>query len=102
MKRVWLSRNVAAALTFCTAFALFTFAPLTFAQMANSIPDFHSFNVGWVGIGNELEPPASGPGPVLAHPDYPYISNAQASRTGEDANFRIADLNNPTLQLCPI
>ncbi len=62
------------------------------------IPDFHGFSVGWVGIGNELDPPDSGPGPVTAHPDYPYISNAQASRTGEDANFRIADLDNPTLQ----
>lgn len=98
MRQIYLICGVALALTFCTAFALQAFIPRAFARSASSIPDFHSFNVGWVGIGNELEPPPSGPGPVLAHPDYPYVSNAQAARTGEDANFRVADLSNPILQ----
>jgi len=67
-------------------------------QDAPSIPDFYSGDVGWIGIGNELEPPPSGPGPVGAHPDHPYISNAEAARTGAPANFRVADLTNPILQ----
>ncbi len=64
----------------------------------NAIPDFLSGDVGWIGIGNELEPPPTGPGPVQAHPDHPYISNAEAARTGAPANFRVADLSNPILQ----
>lgn len=73
-------------------------SPQSIAQEVSPIPDFHGFNVGWVGIGNELEPPTSGPGPVTADPDYPYISNQQALETGEDANFRIAELDNWVLQ----
>lgn len=94
MRRVYFSFGVAAALTLPVVLGL-----QVYAQTAPAIPNFHSFDVGWVGIGNELEPPASGPGPVAAHPDYPYISNAQAAQTGEDANFRVADLDNPILQL---
>ena len=63
-----------------------------------TIPDFFSGDVGWIGIGNELEPPPSGPGPVRAHPDHPYVSNAEAARTGAAANFRVGDFSNPILQ----
>jgi hypothetical protein len=89
------------AATATAAIALGVFmasAPPGFAQDANTIPDFLGFSVGWMGNGNEWEPVGPGPGPVQAHPDYPYISNAQAARTGEDANFRVADLDNPSLQ----
>ncbi len=67
-------------------------------QDAPSIPDFYSADVGWIGIGNEFEPLANEPGPVRAHPDHPYVSNGRAQRTGEDPNFRVADLTNPILQ----
>jgi len=92
-------KQVFCSLSVTLAYVLFIgLAQQAHSQSVVSIPDFHAFNVGWVGIGNELEPPISGLGPVVAHPDYPYISNAQAAQTGEDANFRIADLNNPILQ----
>jgi hypothetical protein len=72
-------------------------APNAVAQDASSFPDFFSMNVGWVGIGNELGIPEEGPGPVTFDPEHPYISNEEAARTGQAANFRIADLTNPIL-----
>jgi hypothetical protein len=93
MRQYGFSHYAALALAICMAPV-----SLAKAQDASAIPDFLGHSAGWVGIGNELEPPASGPGPVVAHPDYPYVSNAEAAATGRDANFRIADLNNPTLQ----
>ena len=78
--------------------AWLAFSTPALTQDAPSIPDFYAGDVGWIGIGNELNPPPNGPGPVSAHPDHPYISNAVAARTGAAANFRVADLDNPILQ----
>jgi hypothetical protein len=70
-----------------------TFAP------AQQIPDFSSNNTGWNGDGeNEFISPKSGPGPVKSDPAHPYISNFRAARTGETANWRVADLTNPILK----
>ena len=69
------------------------------ALSAAEIPDFSSHNVAWDGAGeNEFTPPKSGPGPVTSDPAHPYISNFRAARTGERANWRIADLTNPILK----
>jgi hypothetical protein len=68
------------------------------AQENLPIPDLYSNNVAWIGIGNDFEQPPAGPGPVTFDPAIPYISNARAARTGEAANFRVADLTNPILQ----
>ena len=86
------SRAVALCLVFCAAVS-----PLAFGQEI-TIPDFDLGGVAWIGIGNELEQPPEGPGPVTFDPAHPYISNAEAARTGADANFRVADLTNPILQ----
>jgi hypothetical protein len=54
---------------------------------------------GWDGDGeNEFTPPKSGPGPVTSDPAHPYVSNFEARRTGAQANWRVADLNNPNLK----
>jgi hypothetical protein len=54
---------------------------------------------GWDGNGeNEFTPPKSGPGPVTSDPVHPYVSNFRAVRTGEHANWRVADLSNPILK----
>jgi hypothetical protein len=54
---------------------------------------------GWDGNGeNEFTPPNSGPGPVTSDPVHPYVSNFRAVRTGEHANWRVADLSNPILK----
>lgn len=71
-------------------------SPLAIGQ-ESSIPDFDQGGVAWIGIGNELGQPPEGPGPVTFDPAHPYISNAEAARTGVDANFRVADLTNPIL-----
>lgn len=68
------------------------------AQAAAAIPDFSTNNVAWIGIGSDLVPPPSGPGPVVNDKAHPYVSNAQARLTGQQPNFRVADLNNPILQ----
>jgi len=64
-----------------------------------AIPDFSSNGTGWDGRGeNEFTPPKSGPGPVTSDPAEPYISNFEARRTGQQPNWRIANLNNPNLK----
>jgi hypothetical protein len=78
--------------------AWLAFSTPALTQDFPTIPDFYSGDIGWIGIGNELEPLTNEPGPVRAHPDHPYISNAVAARTGAAANFRVADLDNPILQ----
>src|SRR4051794_30618874 len=66
---------------------------------AQQIPDLSSNGTGWNGGGdNEFTPPMSGPGPVQSDPAHPYISNFRAARTGEKANWRVADLTNPILK----
>jgi hypothetical protein len=74
-------------------------APAVHAADGAPIPDFSSNGVGWFGDGeNEFLPPKSGPGPVTSDPAHPYVSNFQARRTGEQPNWRVADLNNPNLK----
>jgi hypothetical protein len=64
-----------------------------------TIPDLSANNVAWDGDGeNDFSPPKSGPGPVLSDPANPYISNFKARRTGQQPNWRIADLANPILK----
>jgi hypothetical protein len=80
------------------SFLLALAIPYAASAQQPTIPDFSANFVAWIGIGNELEAPPEGPGPVTFDPQYPYVSNAQAARTGAPANFRVADLTNPILQ----
>jgi hypothetical protein len=69
------------------------------APAADAIPDLSSPDTAWDGMGeNEFLPPKSGPGPVTSDPAHHYVSNFEARRTGEQPNFRIADLTNPILK----
>jgi hypothetical protein len=68
-----------------------------------SIPNFApNSNVGWVasgkGFGVDFVQPPSGPGPVTNDPAYPYLTNAEAARTGRQPTYRVADLTNPILK----
>jgi hypothetical protein len=58
--------------------------------------------VGWVasgkGFGVDFVAPPSGPGPVTNDPKYPYLTNAEAARTGKQPTYRVADLTNPILK----
>jgi hypothetical protein len=77
-------------------------APVIAAEQA-AIPNFApNPNVGWVasgkGFGVDFVQPASGPGPVTNDPAYPYLTNAEAARTGRQPTYRVADLTNPILK----
>jgi hypothetical protein len=82
---------------------LLSAASLPFARSEERIPNFaNSPNVGWIasgmGFGTDFVQPPSGPGPVTNDPRYPYVTNADAARTGKQPTFRVADLANPILQ----
>jgi hypothetical protein len=69
------------------------------AAEAPKVPDFSANNVAWDGGGdNDFTAPKSGPGPVRSDPAHPYVSNFVAVRTGQQPNWRIADLTNPILK----
>jgi hypothetical protein len=68
-----------------------------------AVPNFSTdSSVGWVasgmGFGTDFVQPPSGPGPVTNDPAHPYVTNADAARTGKQPTFRVADLSNPILQ----
>ena len=44
-----------------------------------------------------LPPERAGPGPVVSHPDYPYVPNAQGDDAAGNPTYRVADLSNPIL-----
>ena len=48
--------------------------------------------------GDNFLQPESGPGPVMAHPDYPYRPNGVGDDAAGNPTYRIADLSNPILQ----
>src|SRR5262245_33626547 len=53
--------------------------------------------IGWGSnrlASDDFLPPKSGPGPVLADPQHPYIPN----QSPENSTYRVADLTNPILQ----
>ena len=93
-------RNLRSFLSALSAGVLVCSASLGHAQQTPStaIPDLSSNAAAWIGIGNDLVPPPSGPGPVVSDKAHPYISNDLARRTGQQPNFRVADLSNPILQ----
>ena len=62
------------------------------------IPNFNpDGRTGWGSnrlASDDFLPPKSGPGPVLADPQHPYIPN----QSPENSTYRVADLTNPILQ----
>ena len=56
------------------------------------------FGGGGEGFGVDFVQPPSGPGPVTNDPAYPYLTNAEAARTGRQPTYRVADLGNPILK----
>jgi hypothetical protein len=62
------------------------------------IPNFNpDGRIGWGSnrlASDDFLPPKSGPGPVLADPQHPYIPN----QSPENSTYRVADLSNPILQ----
>src|SRR5215471_13974585 len=70
-----------------------------FAQVSAPIPNFSSATAGWTtSIGGEFLPVPGSPGPVVADPRYPFLTNVDANARGKTPNYRIGDLTNPNLR----
>jgi hypothetical protein len=89
----------------CCALGLGILASLTCAASAFSAqdnttqPNFApTANISWAPIYQEFMPPASGPGPVMADPAHPYITNQEAAAKGIQPTFQVGDVNSPILQ----
>jgi hypothetical protein len=59
-----------------------------------SIPDFSSFDYGWIAINSDFTPVAGSPKPVTYDPKYPFRRNDEPGQ----ATYRVADLDNPNLK----
>jgi len=70
------------------------------ARGANAIPPLASAGFGWqTGIADWQDPPpGNGHGPIKPHPDHPYVSNAEAGRTGKQPTLRIGNDTDPVLK----
>jgi len=70
------------------------------APHEHAIPPLASANFGWqTGTADWQQPPAGhGHGPIKPHPQHPYISNAEAGRTGKQPTLRIGDDTDPVLK----
>ena len=55
-------------------------------------------SVGWVVVLGGFKRPASGPGPIMADPNYPNVNNNVFRLTGKQPTLPLADLSNPILQ----
>ena len=64
------------------------------APASGAIPDFSSFQDGWVAINSDFTPvPGPGPKPVAFDPKFPFRRNDEPG----PATYRVANLNNPNL-----
>ena len=70
------------------------------APHEHAVPPLASANFGWqTGIADwQQPPPGHGRGPIKPHPQHPYVSNAEAGRTGGQATLRIGDDTDPVLK----
>jgi hypothetical protein len=70
------------------------------AQSAKDIPPFASANYGWQSNVEDWEdPPAgSGHGPIKNDPAYPFLNNAEGTRSGTGATKRITNTKDPVLK----
>ena len=72
------------------------------AQTTTAIPNFAPDDqTSWYPdrpTGDNFLPPASGPGPIMSRPGYPYVPNNGRDFAGSNPTYRIADLTNPILQ----
>jgi hypothetical protein len=95
-------RVLAGGILASVLFGACTLGPAIGAEQA-AFPNFApNSNVGWIasgkGFGVDFVQPLSGPGPVTNDPAHPYLTNADAARTGRQPTYRVADLSNPILK----
>jgi hypothetical protein len=67
------------------------------AQQKASPPDFSSGNAGWLTFNVDFSIVPGGSSPIRNDPTHPRVSNQEASATGKQPNYFIADLSNNTI-----
>lgn len=78
----------------CSALTIAAGAAAADRPETGQIPDFSSFQDGWIAINSDFTPvPGAGPRPVTFDPKYPFRRNDEPG----PATYRVADLNNPNL-----
>jgi hypothetical protein len=83
------------------AFVNTVFAPVLVAGQAKpeTIPDFSTFDYGWLKDGQAFHAPASGIGPISYDKAHPIMRTAPNNRgVAVTAPLRVADLSNPILK----
>src|SRR5713101_8431879 len=78
----------------------FAYAALTagtVAQQKASPPDFSSGNAGWLTFNVDFSIVPGGTSPIRNDPAHPRVSNQEASATGKQPNYFIADLSHNTI-----
>jgi len=94
--RAWVAGAALAALA---GIAAALWPPAAPAQPNVAAPNLYvDSETGWLPIGDDLQPPPSGPGPVTFDKRHPYFDNGAARRAGRQPTYRVADLGNPILQ----
>jgi len=74
--------------------------PAAVAQAPEKIPQFASKDFGWQTNLEDWQdpPPGSGHGPIRNNNAYPFVSNAEANRTGGQPTSRITNSKDPILK----
>ena len=72
---------------------------IVFVSASAAPPDFApDSGTGWVSRGQDFIPPKSGPGPIVADPKRPRVTNDDLRNNGGQPTRATADLSNPVLQ----
>src|SRR6516225_10750974 len=95
-----MSRHAGSFTTGVLAGAVYLVASLGAAIAADAAaPNFTPTpSSGWFAYTRQFIAPPSGPGPVMADPAHPGVSNDEFRATGRQPSMAVADLNNPILQ----
>src|SRR5277367_5914636 len=67
------------------------------AQQKASVPDFSSSNVGWLTFNVDFSIVPGGTSPLHNDPAHPRVSNLEATRTGKQPTYFVADLTSATI-----
>src|SRR5579864_1106192 len=82
-------------IVFCGSALLSTLPASAVDMPPNFAPDS---GTGWVSRGQDFLPPTSGPGPMMADPKRPRVTNDDLRAGTGQPTRAIADLSNPILQ----
>jgi hypothetical protein len=93
------SKIASRARLFAGSTAMLVTALVAGATAQTSIPDFSANGTAWKSANGQDYITVPGSPPVVTNdPAHPYVSNAEANRSGKQPTYRISDLGNPNLK----